>query len=636
MRRHARLATAHTLVASAALALAGCGGNFTSSPTPGVQLTNVIVTATAIPSDGKCTHIVITRLADFQKAEYRGLLAGASLKAPVGEDRVTATAYPQPCGMDPGDAAPWTADAQTVTLQGGANTVSLSFHKTGDVAIDPNFDDTAPLVVRDGSQVRISRNGEDTAGPSFALDGWEVRQLTLPPAAVGETLLFTTEGKGIPYTPRGMAHLPDGSFVFQVAEVLAPLYVFDATGAPVAQWSVSYPAGMVQWSNTDGLEAIDATHFVRTGWSNAPLNCDASGNHCQQSGLDILEKKSAADGSSYVEVTRQIFLPELPTEALNTEYPVGVTPVGARFAVSVLPASGTNLVLLNADGTVAAGPLVLPAANDIEGLFDDGAGRLVGLDYAGNLTEYNDGDLSQRMESGNVGEGVGYYAPSRLAWRSAGAGGFIAYNNQRLVSAAVDFSSVTDLGLDTSAINVISGLEYRADTDELLLMDRFPADLPTVVSYSLATKMQTSTVTLQPGLPYVVRPFALTYIPSTHQFVATYRRTSGADATLDAVAFVHNADGSLATKFDLATLGMKTISSVRYDAANDQLLFLVADAGGVTRLVTTDRSFTPKRSYRADALPSLADVAPMANGPFAGDWGAIQNQPSYYARIALP
>ncbi|HEX6837242.1 MAG TPA: hypothetical protein VF334_11750 [Polyangia bacterium] len=618
----------------ASLAVAGCGGNHAPSTTS--QLADVIVTATAIPSDGQCAHIVFTRLADFHTAEYRGLLAGATLQAPLGEDRVTATAYPQPCNMDPGSAAPWTADAQTITLASGANSVSLSFHKSAGVTIDPNFDDTKPLVVRAGSQVRTSRNGEDTAGPSYALDGWEVKQLTLPPAVVGETVLFSLEGKGVPYTPRGMAHTPDGNFEFQLAEPLSPLYVFNAVGAPVAQWAVSYPAGTTLWSNTDGLEAIDASHFVRTGWSNRPFGCDASGAHCKQSGLDILTKKTAADGSSYVEVTQQIFLPELPTEALNSEYPVGVTPVGARFAVTVLPDAGTNLVLLDADGTVAAGPVVMPSASDIEGLFDDGAGRLVGVDYTGNLTEYNDTDLSKRMETGNLGEGVSFGPPSRLAWRSAGAGSLIAYNGTRLTYAAADFSSVTDVGLDLSAFALVGALEYRADTDELLLIDRYPSGLPSVVSFSLATKLQTSSVTLQPGLAYPLRPVALTYIPSTHQFVAAYRRSSGADATLDAVAFVHNADGSLAGKFDLATLGMKSISSVRYDATNDQLVFLVADAGGVTRLVTTDRSFVPKRSYRTDALPDLADVTPMATGPFAGDWGAVQNQPSYYARVALP
>jgi hypothetical protein len=637
MKRLARLtASAPSLVACSALALIGCGGDHALQSSS--QLADVTVAATAIPSDGQCAHIIVTRLADFQSTEFRGLLAGATIKAPLGEGRVTATAYPTPCGSEPA-AAPWTADAQTVTFVKGANTVTLNFHQTVDAGIDANFDDTKPLVVRAGSQVRISRNGEDTAGPNFALDGWEVKQLTLPPAAVSETVVFSLEGKGVDYTPRGMARMPDGSFVFQLAEVLTPLYSFSATGAPLGRWPISYPAGTTQWDNTDGLEAIDATHLVRTGWLNKPIGCDAAGDHCKQSGIEILEKKTAADGSTFVQVVNQIFLPELATEALNAEYPVGVAPVGARFAVTLLPDSGTTLVLLNADGTVAAGPKAMPAAEDIEGLFDDGAGRLVGVGYTGNLTTYSDSDLTPRAgETGNVGEGVGFGAPLRLAWRSAGAGSFLAWNGQRLVSATPDFGAIGDLGIDSSSsVNTISDLEYKPDTDELLLLDRFPAGgAPTVVAYNLTTRAQTTTVTLQPGLSVTLRPWGVAYIPSTHQLVAHYRRAGSADATLDAVAFVHNADGTLATKFDLAKWGFTRINSVRYDSVHDQLVFLAVDAGGVVRIVTTDRAFAPKRSYRTDALPDLAELAPMSTGPFAGDFGVVQSQPSYFARVLLP
>lgn len=636
MSRYPRFAShVRTLVACSSLALAGCSHDH--APAAGAATADVIVTATAIPADGKCAHIVVTRLADFQSTEYRGLLAGATLKALVGEDRVTATAYPTPCTSEPA-TAPWTADVQTVTLGSGSNTISLKFHQTGDVNIDPNFDDTQPLVVQSGSEVRIARNGEDTAGPNFALDGWEVKRLTLPPAPVGETLVFTTEGKGVPYTPRGMAHLPDGSFVFQLAEANAPLYAFDAGGTLTGRWSVQYPAGMHVWDYTDGLEAIDATHLVRSGWANLPFNCDAAGDHCQESAIEILEKQTAPDGSTIAAVTRQIFMPELPTETLNTEYIVGVTPVGARFAVSVLAdAGGTNLVLINADGTIAAGPVAHPESNDIEGLFDDGAGRLVGVDYNGTITTYNESDLSLRAgEGGSVGEGVGFAVPSRIAWRSAGAGNWLAYNNQRLVSAAPDFSSISDLGIDLSSFPQIVGLEYRADTDEVLLMDRFPAGDPLVASFNLGTHMQTSTVTLQTGVAFALRPQGLAYVPSTHQFVAHYRRTSGADATLDASVFVHNADGTLATRFDLAKYGFAKVQSVRYVAASDELVFLAVDGGGITRVVTTDRLGNPHRSYRTEALPNVADVAPIASGPFAGQFGAVLGQPSYFARVALP
>ena len=195
MRRLFAFAPVRTLVACSSLALAaGCSHE---APGAGAATASVTVTATAIPSDGQCAHIVITRLADFQSTEYRGLLSGASLTALVGEDRVTATAYPTPCSSEPAQA-PWTADAQVVTLVPGGNRVTLDFHQNTSVGVDPSFDDTKPLVVRLGSQVRVSRNGEDIAGPNFALDGWEVKRLTLPPAPVGETLLFSLDGKGVP------------------------------------------------------------------------------------------------------------------------------------------------------------------------------------------------------------------------------------------------------------------------------------------------------------------------------------------------------------------------------------------------------------------------------------------------------
>ena len=158
-----------------------------------------------------------------------------------------------------------------------------------------------------------------------------------------------------------------------------------------------------------------------------------------------------------------------------------------------------------------------------------------------------------------------------------------------------------------------------------------------MVAYNLTTKAQTTTTTLQTGLAVRLRPLGVAYVPSTHQLVAHYRRTGGADATLDAVAFVHNADGTLATTFDLAQWGFTRISSVRYDSARDQLVFLVVDTGGVTRVVTTNRSFSPHRSLSPpDALPGLSDLTPMSSGPFAGDYAVTQGQPSYSPASPCP
>src|SRR5262249_47254436 len=161
-----------------------------------------------------------------------------------------------------------------------------------------------------------------------------------------------------------MATLPDGRFVFQVAEMDAPLHVFDAAGNHVDTWTQApLPAGMFAWSNTDGLDAIDATHLVRTGFSNVGVNCDASGN-CTFSGIDILTVEPAGAGFR-VQVTQQFPLPQ----PAGSEYAVGVTAVANGYVVATLPDGGTRLTLIGFDGSVIAQAPIVPG--DIEGLFTD-------------------------------------------------------------------------------------------------------------------------------------------------------------------------------------------------------------------------------------------------------------------------
>jgi hypothetical protein len=641
--RHQR--SLNVLLASSALAFAACGGG--GSPL-GSQTADVVVTTSVIPPDGQCVHIVATRTGDFQTVEYQGALAFAKLKAYPGENRVTATAYPTPCASEPTNA-PWMTDAQLTTFVTGNNTLSLVFHRNVDVGVDAQFDvDPVPLVVRAGSFVRTGRNGEDTTGPNFALDGWEVKQIPLPPATGPETLVFTTEGKGLPYTPRGMARTPDGTFVFQMSEPTAPLYALSATGAPVGTWPVTYPAGKIQWSNTDGLDAIDANHLVRTGWLNVGINCDATGNNCQYSGIEVLEKKTATDGSISFEVTQQILFSALGTEPLNEEYPVGVTAVpGGRFAVTFLPDVGSLLVLVNANGTIAAGPTAI--SGDVEGLFDDGAGRIVALDFSGHLTTYNDTDLKVRAgETASFVLGVDLNVPRAITWRGAGGGRYVTLASNRLVYATPGFDSITDVGLDATAYQNATGLDYRADTDEILLMDNLPPidpvtgkRIPVVRFYNATTHALAHSVTLQTGATGQLRNGRIAWIPSTQQIVAHFHRPGalGADPTIDGVAFVLNAsDGSLASSIDLRRYGFTRIASVRYIAATDELVFVASgdDAARTKRLVVTDRAGKPRRAYRVDALPYLSDLAPVTDGAFAGDFGAISAEPSAFARIALP
>lgn len=631
------------LCGSVLFVIAGIGCQAGTEHEAGEASAYIAVTG-AVPDDAACTHVVATRLADFAVSEYRGVLSGGTFSVLTGDSRVTATAYPQPCSAEPADP-PWIADQQIATFTGGDNTLMLHFVASASVTIDPTFDDGArQVVLRAGSPVRLARNGEDAAGPNYSLDGWEIKRIALPPDPPGETVLFTTKGKGgLGFSPRGLAALPDGRFVVQLSAPADALRLFGATGDFVESWPVVYPSTATRFDITDGLEAIDATHLVRTGYLNAPVGCDAAGAGCIQAGLEVLELATAVDGSRELHVTRQLFLPELPGKPLNLEYPLGVTPVGTGFAVISIPNDGSpqRLTLLDGNGAVVAGPVAVTGS--IEGLFVAADGRLGALDYHGHLTMHDAGTLAERLgETASYVEGPDLAVPSSLAWDSATQSFLALTQENRLVTLSPDASAATDVGIDMSVYFVASGLDYRPDTDQIAIADRLPpidpatgTRIPTVDFYNASSKALAATVQLH-GVPLPARTFSIAYVPGRQQIVSYHRRPGGAaDAALDAVVFTHHLDGTLAGSFDLAPFGFGRIQAVSYLPASDELVITAADRSGVERLIVTSPTGQPRRSYRLDAIGDAVDVAPITSGPGAGDLGAVENQPSFWFQISL-
>jgi len=634
-----RTSHAFLFLALGACAVDGAGDDDATSETAA----EIHTTGTAIPEDGACAHIVATRLSDFHVAEYRGVLADATFTAPLGEHRVTAVAYPEPCTAEPA-APPWRADDQIIDLVRGANTLVLRFHADTTVDVDPEFDGAEPLVVRAGTRTRIGRNGEDAAGPDYSLDGWEVKRITVPPAGGGgtasETTLFSLEGVGganaLPYSPRGLAVLPDGRFVAQVAEPGQPLRVYTSAGAYEASWAVT-PGAAIQWNWTDGLDVVDATHLVRTGWLNTPIHCDADGNGCVQAGLDILQIVTTA-GVTHLEVTQQIALPA----PFSAEYALGVAYVGGRYAVTTLPASGSNLLLLNGDGTIAAGPTAVDGS--LEGLFVAADGRLGALEYEGRLRMFDAATTALRAgEELSYPVGAGVSNPTSLAWSDA-SGGYLALVGSRVVSAPASFASATTLPIDLNAFAAPTSIDHVPDSNELLVADRVPpadpttgARVPAIDVFSLATSAFARRVTLQDvSLP--ARTRTLAYIPARHQVATHYRRPGATvDPTIDARVFVHSLDdGSLTYSFDVAPFGFPRVLAVNYLRGTDELLLTVSDQAGTVRLLVTDAAGRPRRSYRTDGLAGIADLAPISSGAAAGDVAVMLGQPSEVLRVFLP
>lgn len=625
--------------------LLGCQPSDELADQPIGQATvKVLVPIDGIPANGECAHIVATRLSDFEATEYMGPLAGAVFMANEGENRITATAYAAPCTPEPA-APPWIASEQIVDLVAGANSINLMFVPNAEVVVDPNFwDDVDPeLTVRAGSAIRTGRNFEDAAGPNYALDGWDVYQIALPLVGGGgtatATFLFSTETAGVlPYSPRGMARLGDGRWVFQVSEPTSPLWVFASGGAFLESWPVQLDPGMRQFDNTDGLERVDATHLVRTAFLNSAQDCTDPGPSCVQSAIEILEMRTGPSGN-FVAVSQQILLPA----PWNQIYPVGVTPAAnGRYVVSTLPDSGSQLISINASGVLQAGPENL--TDDQEGLFVNATGtRLGALSYEGALTMHVSGTLTPR-----AGEVLSYTLgaqvsnPYGLAWHSASSRFVVLYGNSQLAYLNSTGTTRTALPIATSSYAFVSDIDVDGDDNQLLLFDRLPpvdpdTGLRTAMldAYDLSTAALVSSTELV-GVPTNVRPRTLAYIGGG-QVASHYRRPNGVvDPALDATIFVHNLDGSLAAVINLAPWGVHRIVTLDYMPATGEIVLLGTDVDGVLRLMVTSTDGTPDRSYRTDPIAFVSAMAPIGSGPFAGDVGVVLGQPSTLLRIAPP
>ena len=613
----------------------------------GEATVEIRLAATPIPSDGQCALITATRLADFHVTTYRGLLDGAVLKLQTGEHTVTASAYPPPCNQVP-VAPPWAADQQIANFAPGSNVLVLNFKKKADVEIDANFEQDLLLVEQPGTRRRIGRNNEDItpsglAGQTYAIDGWEVKLFDDPLSGGGgnasESVSFTTQVVGAtPYSPRGMGRTPNGTFYFQVSDTFEPIARFDGGGLFSGSLPVIYPEGTIQWDNTDGLDAIDDTHLVRTGFLNVPINCDENNANCNQTGLDILELRNGPGGESF-EVVNQILFTEQNHAPLNAEYPLAVVASGGGFALVTLPEGGdSRLVQLAGDGTILAQNTV---AGSNEGLAIASDGRLLAMTYEGVVTAHDFVGVSPRL-----GETLSYVIQPNVTnvasftWDSVGDRFVVLeLDRRRTYFADASFSTASLTPIDLSGYTTVTAVEMH--NGQLAVLDRLPPiepnsgqRIPRVDHYNLDGTPGAQV--LLAGGPLPVRPRSMAAIGSTGQIVVHHRRPGNpVDPTVDAVAFVHNGDGSLAYSFDLSPYGFTLIFMAKYLPLTNELAFKVLDLNGGVRLVITNLAGAPNRSYNIDLLPDgVGDMAPISSGPFAGEVGAVIGQPTFFFRLA--
>jgi hypothetical protein len=627
--------TRHLLVA---IAIAGCSGQET---VPGDDLGAAqlhVRAPLATEPDQQCMQIDAMRFSDFSHTGYLGPTNGARFNTREGDTRITAIAFGGNCNVPPPwDEAPWVADQLVVTLNRGRNDVLLTFRPNALVVVDTDFQDQPPLVATEELRADIGRNGEDVAfagGHAYGLDGWDVVRLDLPAPGEGagagtQTPLFSTQGPpaGIPYSPRGLAATPGGLLVFAVGEPFQNVWAFTEAGAFVETWNIlPRPPGMLDPDFTDGFDAIDEEHFVRTGLVQQGFNCDENGC-AQNSLLEILEKVHNPDGSTSLQITEQI--PLTGTDVL------GVTAVGGRFAVSFIPFQEPgNLSLIEADGTVVANA----EGASLEGLFHDPAnGRIGAVSYGGSLTMFTDDTLVATGDTAHYPDALGANAPASIAWSST-TNEYIVLattDDYHFTMASEDGATGSTVAADFSSILLPSSVEYLPGPQQIAVLDRFPPQDnvslgPRITLYGAGGGAPVGTIILG-GIARPFRSIGLGYIASIDELVSTHR-TPG-NPVNDAKFYRHDLAGNLTWVGDLGPWGMQRISSASWLPATDELIFLGVDTGGTPRWVVTDHSGNPHRSYRADGV---IDGAPITSGPSFGKLGAVNGQPSELVRLSLP
>jgi hypothetical protein len=626
------------LAAVSAGSLVGCADD---APSPsGLDAVRVAVSSSAvIPADGTCVHIVATRLSDFTVSEFRGRLSGAVLAAHAGETSISATAYPTPCSTEPAQA-PWVADDQVKVFAAGADTLRLAFHQNSSITIDPVFDGAGEATVEEGSRVRTGRNGEDIAG-DLAVDGFDVTRIGFPaPGSSGgpvETFLFSTEGKGaLDDVPRGLTRTVEGNLLFQNSFWNAPLTLLDPSGNLVTTYRVVVPDGFMSFNFTDGLDTIDATHFVRTAYTNRAV-CNEDRSHCQRGALEILELGADAAGVPVLDVVQQFFLPDGADES----YPVGVASLGGgRFAVSYLPEADSQLLVMDADRRTYAGPVAIPGDAEGLALLDDG--RLAVVRYNGPVDLFDPTTLAKRPESASYRLGADVSTPAGLTWDASLFMFLTLDNTNHVVAASADFSNAVDLGLDLGLLSTPYAVAYRPDTDQILVGDSFGTselgDLAaTLTVFDGTSTAPARTITLAGIVPTTARATGTAWLASRAQYVTVVSRASGnPNPALEAVAFVHDADGNPVGTIDLARFGLERLFQVTYLPSSDELVFLATTADGQRRLVVTDANGKPQRSLLAGAFARTSGFAPITNGSFAGQLGVVEMNPAFFFRATLP
>lgn len=472
---------------------------------------------------------------------------------------------------------------------------------------------------------RLGNTTEDitfiTNGPSansFAvMDGYEVlivpsspRGIWVPP---GKS--FDLRGLGILVAPRGIAYLEsEGLFVVNDIRQRSTLFLADIKGQPMGTRTIQYPDGYMP----QHLEGI-TTRKSRTG--EQLIMSALQLNPTLESRLEVLD---LVDRSTY-----QTVLEIRPDKPVGVSFVTGVCSITAPRlpptpAFPLLVSFDNIIQRINSDGHLIGEPVEVEEANSIEGLVQMGtnffaadahAGQLFGFDQKLNRLP----DLDRKYKIG-----VGLFNSAGLTWNPS-------TDQHLLISSSVDrpptnlLMSTLPPSLDSASLLVdlpAGGFGFARR------MTYVPEDKLIAVAHNMNPQaillFDNSGVLVETIVLTVGRPLAITYIPTTSEFVVRVT-DPGKEQTL----FVLSRSGKLVRTIDLSGTDIRSVAALTFFNPDHKSggQFLIVDAPTpndptiVNLAFLTDFDGVPltKLDYRQELgilLPS--DVATITTGENAG------------------
>jgi hypothetical protein len=467
---------------------------------------------------------------------------------------------------------------------------------------------------------RLGNTTEDitfiTNGPFanfFAvMDGYEVLAVSSSPRDIRlPRKLVDLRDLGILVAPRGIAYLEsEGLFVVNDIRQRSTLFLADVKGQPIGTRNIQYPDGFMP----QHLEGITTR---KSGSGEQLIMSAIQLGPTLESRLEVLD---LVERSTYQTV--QEIRPDKP---VGTSFVSGVSSIAGKFPANFpfpLLVSFDNFIQrINSEGHLIGEPSEVEA--NFEGLAQVGtnffaadarAGQLLGFDQ--NLKRLPELDRKYKI-------GVGLFNSAGLTWNAS-------TDQHLLVSASVD--------RPTSLL--MSTLPPSLDSASLLIdlpaggfgsprrMTYVPEDKLIAVAHNMNPQaillFDNSGVLVETIVLAVGRPLAITYIPTTSEFVVRVT-----DQGKERMLFVLSRSGKLVRTIDLSGTDIRSVAALTFFNPDHRSggQFLIVDAPFpptdpiVNMAFITDFNGVPlnKLDYRQELgilLPS--DVATITTGENAG------------------